>query len=452
MFGDENVLEHHCNFERPKENENDTLPDALELAAENWDAPIIVTTNVQFFESLYSAKPRKCRKLHNVPGSVIILDEAQLIAPEYLTPCIEVLNHLSENFKTSIVLCTATQPAFSDLPDTLPKLNKTTEIVSEPQKYYEKLKRVEYHFPENLNEHSNWEEIAERIKEHQQVLCVVNTRRDCRELYELVKEYDPNVVHLSALMCAAHRSDVISGENGIKKKLEAGIKPLRVISTQLVEAGVDIDFPVVFRAMAGLDSIVQAAGRCNREGKLKDCGDVYIFVPPKPAPLGLLRKGEDTTREMLTSGDPLNFHDPEIYSTFFDLFYDKIIDSGNELVKLLTPDKNGSVYFRYVSSEFRLIDDNCTVPVIVKYAESPQLIERLRNEGPHKSLMRKLQRYTVNVPTQIWEQLSTSGIIMPLECFGKKFEIFYQSIDSGYDYVYGLDIEKSQLTAGEMVI
>ena len=383
VFGEANVVEHHSNV-----SGNDKDRPEMDMAAENWDVRVIVTTNVQFFESLYAAKPKRCRKLHHITNSVVLIDEAQLISPNHLTPCIEVINELTRSFGVSIVLCTATQPV-------LPKLNVPHEIVPNPQKYYERLKRVEYHFPTNVDDRTTWKELAEELEQHKEVLCVVNTRRDCRELYDLMKDL-PGTIHLSALMCGEHRSRVI---NDIKKRLERNrelkkasqpLEPLRVISTQLVEAGVDIDFPVVYRALAGLDSIVQAAGRCNREGN-EDLGNVYVFVPPKSASSGLLRKGEDTTRELLANGTP-DAHNPATFTQYFELYYNSLNETGQQFIERLRPsDREGGVYFRDAGENFRLIDDEYTHPVIVRYEQNAELLQRLQQEGPYKELMRQLQ-------------------------------------------------------------
>lgn len=465
IFGDANVVEHHSNIDRSAGGVDEDTATALEMAAENWDAPIIVTTNVQFFESLYAARPSRCRKLHNIAESVVVLDEAQLITPEYLTPCIDVLNHLAATFRTSIVLCTATQPAFSDLPASLPKLNHSTEIVPEPQRYYQSLQRVEYHFPNDLNHRTTWEELAATLQQHDRVLCIVNTRRDCRKLYELVKKYDDTAVHLSALMCGEHRSAVIKN---IKERLQPTSETgsLRVISTQLVEAGVDIDFPVVFRALAGLDSIVQAAGRCNREGRLPNMGKVFVFVPEKQAPPGLLRKGENTTRKMLC--DQIDPHSPETYKKYFHFFYSDTIGGGNDrkgkqyrddLIREVTLDEEDDfgpcVRFRTYGESFHLIEDDHTVSVIVKYGKkSVAWIDQLRRDGPSRDLMRSLQRYTVNLPQRVFDKLVVSGAIEKLVLHNKPIDIYYQNqtIDSAYDSVFGLDTEFTGLSADKLVI
>ncbi len=440
IFGDENVVEHHSNivYEEtdPKKREQQTAHD---LAAENWDAPIIVTTNVQFFESLYSAKPKRCRKLHNITNSVVLLDEAQLIPPEYLAPCVDVIRNLTQapkepgtkrsavpGYGVSLVLCTATQPSPEGL-------KHAREIIPEPQKYYNELKRTNIHFPEDVNKPSTWDEIAERLKQHEQVLCVVNTRMDCRTVYDLMPK---GTIHLSALMCGEHRSDVIAE---IRERLERK-ETLRVISTQLVEAGVDFDFPVVYRALAGLDSIVQAAGRCNREGKLKNDenelihGDVHVFVPPKPAPKGMLRKGEDTTKVIMErhreTGDlKESLFQPEIFKEYFASLYsknDKMKENAEKFKAWLSDgveiddedddDPEISVYFRKAGEEFRLIEDDDSVSVVVRYKkmqvegeEKDQRIDRyiaeLRSDGPNQKLLRKLQRFTVSIPRRLFLQV-----------------------------------------------
>ena len=196
IFGVENVVEHHSNLDPDKETQRSRL------ASENWDAPVIVTTNVQFFESLYAAKPGRCRKLHNIINSVVILDEAQLLPPELLDPCVDVINQLTRHYGVTMVLATATQPALS-------KLDQPREIIINPTGLYERLKRTTTILPPDLNYFSDWEDIAYRIQQHDQVLCVVNTRRDCYDLYKLM----PNgTIHLSALMCGEHRSEVIKNQ------------------------------------------------------------------------------------------------------------------------------------------------------------------------------------------------------------------------------------------------
>lgn len=416
-LGNDNVVEHHSNLAPEKETPT------LALAAENWDAPVIVTTNVQFFESLYTAKPGRCRKLHNLVNSVIILDEAQLLPPEWLHPCVEALNRLVSDYGATVVFSTATQPA-------LPNLYQVSrEIIPDPVHLYGKLKRVEIRFPRDINQPQDWPSLAAELSQHQQTLCIVNRRQDCHELW---KAMPAGAIHLSALMCGEHRSRVIAD---IKAKLKAGAQ-CRVISTQLVEAGVDLDFPVVYRALAGLDSINQAAGRCNREGKLTGLGEVHVFIPPSPAPIGLLLKGEQTTRALAALPD-FAPDAPTSFSRFFEQFYASVNDHGEtwlmeKLVRDVNPD--GNVQFRTAGEEFRMIKD-ASVPVVVRYADNDKLIERLRFAGPTREIMRALQRYTVTVSPKVAFRLEHEGFVEKLHD-----GILVQTDTKLYNETVGLDI------------
>jgi len=273
FLGDGAVLEHHCNLDVEPTKENSQL----RLASENWDAPLIVTTNVQLFESLHASRTSRCRKLHNLVNSVIILDEAQQIPRDFHAPITQVMQQLSDHFGVSWVLCTATQPELSENKDTfgrilLQGLHDVREIISQPQILASQLKRVDVHLPDQDTPKSSWQEISDKISTLDCVLTIVNTRRHARTLFEMMPN-DGNNLHLSAHMCAQHRTHVIEQiKHRLQLRKNGDTRPLRVVSTQLIEAGVDVDFPVVYRAMAGLDSIAQSAGRCNREGKLDDMG------------------------------------------------------------------------------------------------------------------------------------------------------------------------------------
>lgn len=374
IFGNENVIEHHSNLDPNKEDSRSRL------ATENWDAPIIVTTNVQFFESLFAAKTSRCRKLHNIVNSVVVLDEAQLLPPEFLAPILHVMQDLAHSYKVSFVLSTATQPAFSPRPK-FAGLREVRELMDNPSQLYNDLKRVEAELPSDFNIPRTWESIADELQQYESVLCIVNSRKDCRELHTLMPK---DTIHLSALMCGQHRSAVIAD---IKQRLKDGI-PTRVISTQLVEAGVDMDFPVVYRALAGLDAVAQAAGRCNREGALPGMGKVVVFVPPKPAAPGLLRKAQQSGKEImrLTEGDPLT---RARFEAYFRHYYDTINDLNLQptgIVDLLDMDnvgtscadaKRGKFNFRTAAEKFRLIDEEGQTAVIVQYGESDGLIASL---------------------------------------------------------------------------
>ena len=431
IFGPENVIEHHSNLDPDKETQRSRL------AAENWDAPIIVTTNVQFFESLYAAKSSRCRKLHNIVNSVAILDEAQLLPPELLTPCVDALNLLTRQYGVTLLLATATQPA-------LPNLDPPQEIVHDPAALYEKMRRTQIHFPNDFQTSTDWISLANQLQEHEQVLCIVNTRRDCYDLFKLMPE---GTIHLSALMCGAHRSEVIAA---IKQRLKDN-KPIRVISTQLVEAGVDIDFPVVYRALAGLDSIAQAAGRCNREGKLfmkGQIGQVHVFVPPKRAPRGLLLKGENTTRELCSFTD-FDIQQPDAFTRYFSLFYSKVNDTGSRFHDWLVKDVNPEVaiHFRTAAQDFHLIDDQAQRPVFVRFRNNDSLLSQLRAVGPKRTIMRKLQRFTVNLSVSLAARMQADGL---LDEIWPGFLV--QGMSSLYDETIGLDVFRETIPVEDLVL
>lgn len=400
-LGEENVVEHHSNISDEKENEQ------TRLASENWDAPVIVTTSVQFFESLFASKPSRCRKLHNIVNSVVVLDEVQLLPVNYLEPILKTLKLLVEKYNVSIVLSTATQPALLEHSIEgvkFPGFEDITEIMGdEVPDLFDKLNRVEIHMPEDFTTLKPWEELSDELIQYPQVLCIVSDRKSCRELYSLMPD---GAIHLSALMCGEHRSRKIKE---IKQKLENG-EPVRVISTQLVEAGVDIDFPVVYRAMAGLDSIAQAAGRCNREGKNREKGKVFVFKSPRKVPAGILRKAENTFQNIISEIEP-NFLDPASFEKFFTELYWKAnnLDSEN-ISDLLSNYLN--ISFKTASKKFKLIDDTIQKTILVRYdQESEKLIDDLVKYGKSRSLMRKLQRYAVNIYNREFDRLLEKGSI-----------------------------------------
>ena len=407
LFGEKNVIEHHSNLDPDEETFQNRL------ATENWDAPIVVTTNVQLFESLFASRTSSCRKLHNLVNSVIILDEAQMLPPEFLKPILSVLKGLVEHYGVTVVLCTATQPSFNGTigseGNQIQGLTNCREIIDDPSSLNTDFNRVEVSFPKEELRPSGWEEIADRLLAYDQVLCIVNTRKDCRDLYSLMPE---GTIHLSALMCGEERSEIISD---IKERLRHD-RPLRVISTQLVEAGVDIDFPVVFRALAGMDSIAQAAGRCNREGKLTRKGEVVVFLPPKAAPPGLLRKGEDTSRALLAQGRESGLT-PELFDTYFRAFYGSVnnFDKAHFVEKLLSEADDFKFQFRTFAEDFHLIDNASQKGIVVwfqgKTVNSLDLISQLRRDGPNRGLMRKMQRFTVNIPVDVFDKLKVMGYL-----------------------------------------
>lgn len=393
----DNVVEHHSNVVLTDDTQGGREGYALQLASENWDAPIIVTTSVQFLESLFASRTSRCRKLHNIANSVVVLDEAQLLPAEYLSPILEALTELRHGYGVTVLFSTATQPAFGPQPDcNFTGISEITEIIDDPPALDMALRRTRLCLLRNL-EPVSWDELAGEITVHESALCIVNRRDDARTLWELMP---PGTIHLSALMCGMHRSQVI-GE--IKARLLRG-EPTRVVSTQLVEAGVDVDFPVVFRAVSGLDSIAQAGGRCNREG-LRDTGLVYVFTPPSRIPAGYLRQAAGIGMRLLAQ-----VHDDALTQDDFTAFFRELywlhgerLD-GQGIVKLLENDREMRYSFRTAARKFKIIDDTTQAPVIVQY-KNAELLDQLERRGPERLLMRRLQRFVVNIPRRKLQRL-----------------------------------------------
>ena len=402
VLGEEAVLEHHSNFDPPSEDRRSRL------AAENWDAPVIVTTNVQFFESLFHNRSSRCRKLHRIAKSVVVLDEAQLLPAGLLWPCLEALRELAANYRTSVVLCTATQPALHRRNDFRMGLENVREIISDPDGLYLSLKRVRV---QNLGVQPD-SEIAVRLLASNRALCVVNTRKHARRLFEAIGP-DEGHYHLSALMSPVHRAVKLAE---IRKRLEDGSR-CRVISTQLIEAGVDVDFPVVFRAAAGIDSIAQAGGRCNREGR-RDVGDVFVFMPEDGLPRGSFRQNAQAAEPVLDryGDDPLGLKAVEEY--FLTLFWRKGERALDQL-RVMERMEEGARYFNFpfqeIAKEFRLIKED-TRPVIVPWnaaenavADPFELIREVEGAKNLAPLFRRFQRWTVTLYEKEWKALEWAG-------------------------------------------
>lgn len=427
IFG-EAVLEHHSNLDPDKAEKENARS---RLASENWDAPIVVTTNVQLLESLFAARTSRCRKLHNLVNTVIIIDEAQLLPPDYLQPVLDALRLLTEHYGVTLLLSTATQPALGTVKDpfgrktVLRGLDARKEIISDVDGLFCALSRVDVETPADMNQRTTWEELAADLSEHPRVLAIVNSRKDARELCRQMPE---GTIHLSAQMCGQHRSEVIAR---IKQRLKSG-EPVRVISTQLVEAGVDLDFPVVYRALAGLDSIAQAAGRCNREGKL-NLGKVVVFVPPKSSPMGLLLYGEQATRSVWHghSESPLSH---KLFDSYFRQYFGQEPPDKHGIMPLLTTDaRQGMVQFRTAAERFRLIRDSGQ-SILVPYGDDGhKWLDLLQKQGPERYLLRKLQRYSVNVYENEFNKLNEIGAIAELSP-----GIWGLVISNGYDENLGL--------------
>jgi CRISPR-associated endonuclease/helicase Cas3 len=403
IFGEDAVLEHHSEVEWPDEPE-DLSPQAvwMRLASENWDAPIVVTTTVQLFDSLFSNRTSACRKLHNIARSVIILDEVQTLPPHLLDPILDVIQSLSRNYRVSVVLSSATLPAYQASAYTQ-GLEDMREIVPEPERFFAALKRVSYDFPE---EQWGWDRVAEEMRSVNRCMAVVNTKGDAMRLLDALD--DPEAYHLSTLLYGAHRRRVLSE---IRDRLRSG-DPCRLIATQVVEAGVDLDFPMVLRAIGPLDRVVQAAGRCNREGSLTE-GKVVVFDPVEGGmPWGDYKTGADLMRSILASGER-DLDSPQVHRLYFDrLFQNVNLDSrGIQALRAM-------LAFEAVAQRFHLIDD-ATAPVVVSWGpdeeKAQQLIQRIKNgQGSPLELIRRLGPYLVNVRQREIERLQRQGLVAKL--------------------------------------
>jgi CRISPR-associated endonuclease/helicase Cas3 len=410
ILGDENVLEHHSDFTYDDDDMNDVhkakLLTKYRLASENWDMPVIVTTTVQFFESLFSNKTSKCRKLHNMANSIIIFDEAQMFPIQYLLPCVRAISELVHNYRSTVVLCSATQPSLGDL---FPEEIVIREICEDTNELYEFFRRTNIVSIGEVDD----SELAERLNGEDQVLCIVNTRKHAQNIFKLLNE--ENRFHLSTLMYPLHRKKVLKE---IRKRLIDGL-PCRTVSTSLIEAGVDVDFPLVYRAEAGLDSVIQAAGRCNRERKRKE-SPVYVFKPSQEyrnhMPYMLKRPSEVACS---IANQFTDISSPEAISAYFSQLY-KYEGKGLDIKKIVESFEDGyenhlSFPFAEIASCFRLIE-NATYSIIIPDTEEAcELVSRLRNGERSRNLLRRIQQYTVNVYQCNYEALYGTGSIEVLD-------------------------------------
>lgn len=423
-LGDAAVLEHHSAFveQTPPRDDPEKYQSVqkLRLAMENWDAPIVVTTAVQFFESLFAAKPSQCRKLHNIAGSVVILDEAQTMPLKLLRPCVATIDELARNYRTSVVLCTATQPAL-EAPAFEGGLTGVRELAPEPLKLFQQLTRV------RVRHAGPWsdETLTAEMRSREQVLCIVNNRRHARAVYQAMADL-PGARHLTTLMCAKHRSAVLAE---VWQMLKAG-EPCRLVSTSLIEAGVDVDFPTVLRAEAGLDSIAQAAGRCNREGlRGIAASEVLVFATENEdwAPPPELIQYAQAAREVLRQfeGDPLL---PEAIRRYFALLFwqkgSQQLDAHN-LMGMLKDSRPDSLPMETLATRFRMID-NVQMPVIVPYDDGAlEALRALEFAEGSVGLARKLQPYLVQLPRQGFDALYKAGAVVPVapKKWGEQFMV-----------------------------
>ena len=406
IFGEGNVLEHHSNF-NPDDIQNEEVREKAKLATENWDYPIIVTTNVQLFESMFSNRPSDCRKLHNIVNSVVILDEVQTLPTEFLQPIVDAMKAYQQMFGVSTLFTTASQPVLSGLIQgsnptaTFEGIAHINEIIPDEFALHDKLRRVKLEID---NKGQTYNEIATKISSYDKVLCIVNTRKDAKALYDRLPDEGVKL-HLSRMMCPAHVGATI-------RKLKALLKDesqpiIRVIATQLVEAGVDIDFPVVFRQEAGLDSVLQAAGRCNREGK-KTIGNTFVFslAAEKRLPFGSMKDANNARLNMPSDSD---WFAPSAMVGYFRQLYCRKNTFDKKDIKTYLY-KLKELCFATAAENFRLIEDGCK-NIIVHWQNSLELVEELKAYGCTYPLMKKLAQFTVGVSQSDFERLVNHGIV-----------------------------------------
>ena len=452
-LGDAAVLEHHSAFvaERPPRSDPDRYEatEKLRLAMENWDAPIIVTTAVQFFESLFAARPSHCRKLHAIAGSVVVLDEAQTMPLKLLRPGVAAIDELARNYRTSVVLCTATQPALEapNFEGGL-ELGCERELAPAPAQLFQKLQRV------RVRHVGVWSDdtLAAELRSREQVLCIVNNRRHARAVYEAMADL-PGARHLTTLMCAKHRSKVL---NEVRQMLKNGV-PCRLVSTSLIEAGVDVDFPAVLRAEAGLDSIAQAAGRCNREGRRAlEASEVLVFATENDdwSPPPEFKQYAQVAREVLRqlgNDDPLS---PAAIRRYFELLYwqkgSQQLDVPN-LMGLLQASRVDSLPLETLATKFRLID-SLQMPVIVPYDDmAEKLLRDLEFAEGCGGIARQLQPYLVQLPQRGFEALRKAGAVQPVapKKWGEQFmrvaklDIYDRNVGLGWDDPTFMSVENT---------
>lgn len=402
ILGQENVVEHHSSVSYELSENADELEYRSALATENWDAPVIVTTAVQFFESLYANRSSKCRKLHNIANSVIIFDEAQMIPSNNLRPCVAAIAELVRAYNATAVLCTATQPAIDEMLLEYSKKESVVELCPDVDGMFEKFRRTSFEKEGRLTT----DELVSRLESQQQVLCIVNTRKFAQEVYEALPS--EGRFHLSTLMCPVHRKQKL---DEIRERLKSG-KTCRVVSTSLIEAGVDVDFPRVFREMAGLDSILQAAGRCNREGKRSAESSIVTVFESENKVNKLIAVNRDAAEETVR-----DWTQPNTTSTIERYFkaYRDFLRNDDKSGVIAASEKGISgcgLPFEWIAKEFKLIDQN-TFTVYISVGEGKELISRLRDGERSRELYRKAGMYSVSIYENHFNALINAGAAEP---------------------------------------
>lgn len=445
-LGEQAVLEHHSTFDDGK-LQNEATKDKLRLASENWDAPIVVTTAVQFFESLFADRSSRYRKLHNIAGSVIILDEAQMLPLNLLLPIMQAIKELAQNYHCSVVMCTATQPAVQAENGFYCGFENVRKIAPKSTALFDKLRRTTV---QHIGTQTDADLLA-KLEEHPQMLVIVNNRRHARSLYDQAKHLD-GTFHLTTLMCAKHRSQKL---DDIRGRLKHG-EPCRVIATSLIEAGVDVDFPLVMRAEAGLDSVAQAAGRCNREGKRpSENSFVWIFAPEDKwkappelaAQAAVMRLTADSFSDDLLSTQAVAAYFAELYQL-------KGSELDNKKILKMHNDTGQSLDFPFqtIADKFRMIESHMQPLIIPFDVDAENLISSLHHADHIGGLLRKLQPYTVQISEKALAVLYKAGRIEPIneKNFSKQFYTLI-GLDL-YDEVAGLSWEDMEFLKGESLV
>lgn len=398
------MLEHHSNVLYDTDSLGAATPEAAKRmrATENWDMPVIVTTAVQFFESLYSNRSSQCRKLHNIANSVIIFDEAQMLPLPYLRPCVSAIVQLTAHYGVSAVLCTATQPALLPLFQeflpgcTIPELCAAS-VMRSPV-----FQRVRFQKAGTLS----WAQLHQRLRNTQQVLCIVNSRKNAQLVFEGIR--GDGGYHLSTLMTPFHRKAVLAE---IRQRLKAGL-PCRVVSTSLIEAGVDVDFPLVLREEAGLDSILQAAGRCNREGVRPVLESIVTIFRAETAPPQMFSAAIAAGQEAMDRYEDLS--NPDAVSYYFHALLDLKGQKAQDQKGILPRIQEGDFPFRTVAEKFHLIEQD-TRTIYIPIGDGEKLIRRLRQGEHSRQLFRELGQYGVSVYSQQFQKLDEGGVLELLE-------------------------------------
>lgn len=423
-LGDEAVLEHHSGIQYYTDRDASELTVKLAKATENWDMPIIVTTAVQFFESLYSYKSSTCRKLHNLAESVIIFDEAQMLPIPYLRPCVYAISQLTAHYHATAVLCTATQPALNPIFQEFRPDHTPIEIC--PADIYDTnvFKRTTIRLEDKLS----WNELSSRMNNMPQVLCIVNSRKAAQKIFS--KLNPEHSYHLSTMMCPVHRQKIL---DEIRHNLQHGL-PCRVVSTSLIEAGVDVDFPAVFREETGLDSILQAAGRCNREGKRSAADSIVtVFQGEDPAPsifaiqTEAFRIVKDTCSD-ITSTEAIALY----FRKLLELKGRHEQDQKDIMVMMNRPD----LPFREISDNFHLIETTAHT-IYIPTGDGAALVQQLLQQpDPDKHLFRKLDKYSVSVYDKQFDRLvntksvrtlpNEAAILTDMSLYSQQIGLIYQ--------------------------